>query len=593
MMMNFRLLGLFTLSISLLGLSACHDHHSNPPPAASFPAQPQEVHILAFNDFHGNLEPPKRFIEAPATADNPNPTRIPVGGVSYFADAIQKLRQKYPQHIVISAGDLVGASPLASSLFLDESTIDIMNDIQIDLNVMGNHEFDRGTQELLRLKNGGCQQFTSTRPCQINPNFSGAHFDFLAANVTLKSNPKQTLFPAYKIKTYAGIPIAFIGVALDSTPEIVSPSAIQDVEFHDEAETVNALIPQLKKQGIEAFVVVVHDGFNTSTPFNQKTCDGLNGAFRQVLDHLDSVVDVVITAHTHQSYICDYPLSAQSSILVTSAGQYGTLITDITLQLDPQTRDISRKYAQQIPIQSEAYTSGTTTVQLTDAYEKFNPTPRIENILNQYRQAVNVIASRVVGRATQSISHTPTQSGESPLGNLVADSQQYAALKMNPQGSDFALMNPGGVRADLMINDQQQITFGSIYAVQPFGNALVTLSLTGKQIRNLLEQQWSGANASFHKILQPSKELRYQYHLDPSISPRASQITVSGQPLDDQRVYRVTVNSFIADGGDNFIIFKEGTHRSGAGQDINAFEQYIQQYSPLVIPATDRIQVIS
>lgn len=494
---------------------------------------------------------------------------------------------------MVSAGDLISASPLTSSLFLDEPTIEVMNDIQIDFNAVGNHEFDRGTDELRRLKNGGCQQYTSTTPCQINKNFSGAKFDFLAANVAMKNDASKTIFPAYKVKTYGGIPVAFIGLTLKATPSIVSAAGIKDVEFRDEADTVNALIPELQKQGIEAIVVVVHEGAAPSTKFNEKTCDGLSGPILGILDKLNPAVDIVVSGHTHQSYICDYATKNPAKpFLLTSAGQYGTLITDIKVELDGKTGDVIKKDAKQVPVQSEAYTSGTTTVSLTDLYQKFSKTPSIEAILDKYRQAVTTISSRVVGTATAVVSRTQVESGESPLGIMIADAQQAAALKASNQGSDFTLMNPGGVRADLLINSSNQITFGDVFAVQPFGNSIVTLSLTGKQIRDVIEQQWSGANANSARILQPSKELTYQYAANTSVSPRASNIMVAGSPLVESKVYRVTVNSFLADGGDNFTVLKEGQNRVGGGQDIDALESYVAKNSPLIIPATTRIKVI-
>ncbi len=577
--------------LMLLALTACNDHDDNDAPKTE--RNNQSVNILAFNDFHGNLEPPKRFIEAEDPNDSSKTVRIPVGGVSYFADAIKKLRAQYPNNAVVSAGDLISASPLTSSLFLDEPTIETMNEIQIDFNAVGNHEFDRGTDELRRLQNGGCQQYTSTRPCQINPKFEGAKFNFLAANVSMKADPNKTLFPAYKVKSYGGIPVAFIGMTLKATPSIVSAAGIKDVNFHDEADTVNALIPELKKQGIEAIVVVVHEGVAPSTRFNQKTCDGLSGPLLGILDRLDPAVDVVVSGHTHQSYICDYSTkNPQKPFLLTSAGQYGTAITNIQLELDGKTGDVIKKDAKQVPVQSEAYSSGSTTVNLTDLYEKFNKTPSIEAILDQYRQAVTSISARVVGTADGVINRNTTESGESALGNLIADAQQAMALTASNQGSDFTLMNPGGVRADLLVNSSNQITFGDVFTVQPFGNSIVTLSLTGQQIRDVLEQQWSGANAATVRILQPSKEFSYTYKKDNSASPRASNILVAGQPLLDSKVYRVTVNSFLADGGDNFTVLKQGKNPVGGGQDIDALEQYVARHSPLTAPKTDRIKVI-
>ncbi|QNH51786.1 bifunctional metallophosphatase/5'-nucleotidase [Acinetobacter venetianus] len=582
------------LCLMLLALTACNDNNddsNNQPPVAE--RQNQSINILAFNDFHGNLEPPKRYIEAEDPTDTSKSVRIPVGGVSYFADAINKLRAKYPNNAVVSAGDLISASPLTSSLFLDEPTIETMNDIHIDFNAVGNHEFDRGTDELRRLQNGGCEQYTSAKPCQINPNFEGAKFNFLAANVSMKAAPSKTLFPAYKVKTYGGIPVAFIGMTLKATPSIVSAAGIKDVDFHDEADTVNALVPELKKQGIEAIVVVVHEGVAPSTKFNSKTCDGLSGPLLGILDRLDPAVDVVVSGHTHQSYICDYATkNPQKPFLLTSAGQYGTAITNIQLELDGKTGDVIKKDASQVPVQSEAYTSGSNTVNLTNLYEKFNKTPSIEAILDKYRQAVTTISARVVGTANSVISRTATESGESALGNLIADAQQAAALAASDQGSDFTLMNSGGVRADLLINTNNQITFGDVFTVQPFGNSLVTLSLTGKQIRDVLEQQWSGANAATVRILQPSKEFSYSYNKDSSVSPRASLVMVAGQPLIDTKVYRVTVNSFLADGGDNFTVLKDGKNPIGGGQDIDALEKYVTQNSPLTVPNTNRIKLV-
>lgn len=587
------LLKVNALGFIVLALTACNDNDDQNSSATQPERQNQSINILAFNDFHGNLEPPKRFIEAEDPTDTNKSVRIPVGGVSYFADAINKLRAQYPNNAVVSAGDLISASPLTSSLFLDEPTIETMNEIKIDFNAVGNHEFDRGTDELRRLQNGGCQQYTTTKPCQINKDFAGAKFNFLAANVSLKADPKRTLFPAYKIKRYGNIPVAFIGLTLEATPTIVSAAGIKDVDFHDEAETVNSLIPELKKQGVEAIVVVVHEGVAPSTKFNAKTCAGLSGPLTGILDRLDTAVDVVVSGHTHQSYICDYStLNPQKPFLLTSAGQYGTAITNIKLELDGKTGDVIKKDAQQVPIQSEAYTSGTTTVNLTNLYEKFNKTPSIEAILDKYRQAVTTISARIVGTATTVINRNAAESGETALGNLIADAQQAAALTASNQGSDFTLMNPGGVRADLQTNSNNQITFGDVFAVQPFGNSIVTLSLTGQQIRELLEQQWSGANADRPRILQPSKELSYAYKKDATAVPRATQIMISGQALMDSKSYRVTVNSFIADGGDNFTVLTKGTNRVGGGQDVDALEKYINQNSPVQAPETNRIKVI-
>ena len=567
------------------------------PPATTPPTvrADQTVHLMAFNDFHGNLEAPRRFVTAPDPADASKTINVPAGGVSYLADAVAKLRARYcaDRTALISVGDMIGASPLLSSLFLDEPTIDVMNAMKLDMNVVGNHEFDKGTAELRRLAGGGCQVTTSMMPCQVNASYAGARFDFLAANVVSKADGKP-IFPAYKVMKFGGIPVAFVGVVTKTTPSIVSAAGISDVVFRDEAETVNALIPELKRQGIEAIVVVMHEGANSSTtPLNSNTCldsrgAPLTGNAMTIASRLDSSVDVILNGHTHQTYTCDYStINPAKPFLITSASSYGVMLSDITLELNGRTGDVNRKSARQVIIQGEPYTSGTTTYALTGAYEQFSKTPAIEAILEPYRQKSVQVSNRPVGRATTSITRTATASGESALGNLIADAQ-LADTRAN--GAQFALMNPGGVRADLIPAADGTISYGQIFAVQPFGNGLVTLSLTGAQLKALLEQQWSGANAGFPRILLPSAGLTYSYRT--SGTDRAFDIRVNGQPVSDAASYRFTVNSFLADGGDNFTVLRDGTNRVGGNLDVTAFESYLRANSPVSPAPTNRISKV-
>ncbi|KAA8734807.1 bifunctional metallophosphatase/5'-nucleotidase [Acinetobacter qingfengensis] len=617
-----------TLSASILAFSGCSTTPISLSKTVSQDSN-QVVDIIAFNDFHGNIEPPKRWIIAPKplypnehnqsikTIENQNLAKkyknsteeiitqnstkkneseninVPAGGVTYLADAIQKLRVQNPNNIVVSAGDLIGASPLISSYFLDEPTIDVMNDIHIDLNAVGNHEFDRDIHELQRKQNGGCQQFTTTKPCQINKNFMGAQFNFLAANVTMKKENHRTIFPAYKIKKFGGIPVAFIGLTLKGTPDIVSMPLNENLDFHDEAKTINALIPELKKQGIEAIVVVIHEGVSPSTKLNEKTCKGLSGPLLNILEQLNPAIDIVISGHTHQSYICDYStVNPAKPFLLTSAGQYGMLVTDIRIELDAKTKDIIKKDAKQIIVQGEGFSTNTTTLNTTPLYEKFNKTPSVEAILKPYRQAIADISNQIIGRAISNIERIEVKSGESPLGNLIADAQQASAKKANKLGSDFALMNSGGVRAQLQMNKQNEINYGNLFSIQPFENPVVTLSLTGKQIKALLEQQWSDHNPSEANILYPSQELSYQYSIHKPLLSKVSNIKISGIPLDENKIYRVTANKFLAEGGNNFSIFKQGQDRVESGLDIDALVNYIKANSPISAPKTTRIKVI-
>lgn len=574
----------YTLLFSSLLLAGCNDDNDDEQPT---PRADQTAHLIAFNDFHGNLEPPLRRITAPDPGNPGKTVDVPAGGAAYMATAIAQLKQKYPLNAVVSAGDMVSASPLVSSLFLDEPTIHVMNQIKVDFNAVGNHEFDRGTNELRRLQNGGCQQFTSIAPCQIDKDFKGASFKFLAANVEQKAD-KKTIFPEYGIKQFGDIPVAFIGLTLKNTPSIVAAAGITDVTFKDEAESINRLIPELKKQGVKAIVVLIHEGLAPSTSFNTKTCDGLSGPLFGILDQLDPEIDVVVSGHTHQSYICDYAAKNPAKpFLVTSSGQYGTMLTDITLQLDGKTGDVKAKDAKQVIVQSEPYTSNGTTYNLTNLYDQFIKDTAVDSIIQKYKAAVAPVANRTIGSIKQDILRAPDESGESPLGNLIANAQLEAS---KGNGAQLAFMNSGGVRADLLYGTNGQVTYGAAYSVQPFGNSLVTLSMTGSQIKQVLEQQWSENNANSPRILLPSQGFSYSYRKTGTL-PRASNITLNGQPLIDNQNYRVSVSNFLADGGDGFTGFKQGNNPVGGGQDITALESYLSKHSPIGVVATDRIHV--
>lgn len=281
-----------------------------------------KVKLIAFNDFHGSLE---------AAGSNP--------GVARLATKLAELKAVNPLHAVLSAGDLIGASPLVSALFHDEPTIEAMNRIGIDFNAVGNHEFDEGKAELLRMQQGGnhpTDVFSGKGlPADLTPQgqFAGARFGFLAANVT-DADSGQTLLPGVGVKSFLGNKMAVIGMTLKSTPTIVSPSGVAGLSFQDEAETVNALIPSLRAQGIKALVVLVHEG-GVTTGGGVNGCAGVSGPIVDIVKRLDPEVDLVITGHTHQAYNCLLPKRGGAPVRVTSAGQYGRLVTDIDVTLDP------------------------------------------------------------------------------------------------------------------------------------------------------------------------------------------------------------------------------------------------------------------
>jgi 5'-nucleotidase len=571
-----------------------------PPPApapAPAPATPGsiEVKIIAFNDLHGNLEPPRVSITAPASGGGTVP--VPAGGAAYLASAIASLKARNENNAVVSAGDMIGASPLVSALFLDEPTIEAVNAMKIDFNAVGNHEFDKGQNELMRMKNGGCDKHTPLEPCRVNKSFPGANFGFLAAN-TVKTDG-NTLFPATGMKTFtkdgATVKVAFIGMTLKNTPSIVTPAGVAGLSFKDEADTANALIPQLKAEGADAIVVVVHEGATTTVGYNDKTCAGLSGDILPILDKLDPAVDVVISGHTHRSYVCDYGQSNPARpFLLTSAGQYGTLLTDINLTIDTRTRKVSAKSADNVIVQGEAFTSGATTIALTDQYPVFGKNQEVAALVSQYLSVAAPLVQRVVGSLSGPATRTQAPSRESALGNLIADAQLAATRASDKGGAQIAFMNPGGVRADLVPDDKGNVTYGQIFSVQPFGNSLVVKTMTGAQIKALLEQQFnSGSNTvAAPRVLLPSQSLRYSYSLSAPAGSRISNMALNGTAMSDATSYRVTMNSFLATGGDNFTVFNQGTDTLGGDQDVDALEAYIKASGTLVPPATNRITAL-
>lgn len=583
-------------SNSLLPLPLPAPTASNPPAPAPAPAPAVpgtvDVKLIAFNDLHGNLEPPKLTISAPAKGGGT--VAVPAGGAAYMASAIAALKEKNPNNAVVSAGDMIGASPLVSALFLDESTIEAVNAMKIDFNAVGNHEFDKGQTELLRMKNGGCAKNTALEPCRVNKNFPGANFGFLSAN-TVKTDG-NTLFPATGMKSFtkdgATVKVAFIGMTLKGTPNIVTPAGVAGLSFKDEADTANALIPQLKAQGADAVVVVIHEGGTTTVGYNDKSCAGLSGDILPILNKLDAAVDVVISGHTHRSYVCDYgKTNPAKPFLLTSAGQYGTLLTDINLTIDTRTRKVTAKAADNVIVQGEGYTSGATTYAVTDQYPVFGKNQQVAALISQYLTIAGPLVQRVVGQLTATATRTQTSSRESVMGNLIADAQLAATKPADKGAAQIAFMNPGGVRADLAPASDGSVTYGQIFAVQPFGNSLVVKTMTGAQIRAVLEQQFnSGANTTAApRVLLPSAGFTYTYNLAQPAGSRITNMALNGTAMADATSYRVTMNSFLATGGDNFTVFNQGTNTLGGDQDVDALEAYIKAGSPLAPPATDRI----
>jgi 5'-nucleotidase len=477
-----------------------------------------------------------------------------------MATLIRQLRDGHKNAIFVAAGDLIGASPFLSAMFHDEPTIESLSMMGLEIASVGNHEFDEGKNELLRMQNGGCHPIDN---CQGPHPFSGAKFHYLAAS-TIEKDTGKTVFPPYEIREFDGVPVAFVGLTLKGTADIISPISAAGLEFRDEADTVNALVPELKARGVEAVVVLIHEGGFPTGDYNE--CPGISGAIVDITRKFDRSVDVVISGHTHQAYICEI-----DGRLVTSGDKYGTLVTTIDLTLDSQTRKVISAKADNVIVRIGVYARDPEQTALLESYDKF----------------AAPIANRRAGSITETLSRAPSDAGESTLGDIVADAQLAATTASG--GAVIAFTNPGGVRTDITKKDDGAVTYADVFASQPFRNQLVTLSLTGSQIKNMLEQQW--LDPSRPRILQISRGFSYAWDAKRPYGERviADRLLLNGQRVDPAKSYRVTVNNYLSVGGDGFTVLKEGTAQQFGVFDVDALYTYFRANSPIAPLATDRI----
>lgn len=523
---------------------------------------PVELRILAINDFHGYLRPSPGGIAIADPADPSRKIAVPAGGAEHMATLIRQLRTGAPNSIFVAAGDLIGASPFLSAIFHDEPTIEALSLMGLDLAAVGNHEFDEGRDELLRMQNGGCHPVDR---CQGPQPFMGATFKYLAASTIEKATGKPIL-PPYAIREFGGIPVAFIGLTLKGTPGLVSPPGVAGLEFRDEAETVNALVPELKARGVEAIVVMIHEGGLPTGDYNE--CPGISGPIVDIVRKFDKAVDVVISGHTHRAYSCQI-----DGRLVTSGDKYGTIVTAIDLKLDPGSRDVVSARADNIIVRTA----------------QFAKDPQLSALIDAYDRLAGPTAARPAGVVTAALSRVPNAAGESVLGDIIADAQLAATADAAKGGAEVAFTNPGGIRADILKNTDGTVTFGDVFSSQPFRNQLVTMTLTGAQIKAALEQQW--LDPARPRILQVSRGFSYVWDASAPAGSRIApeRMRLNGQPVDLGRNYRVTVNAFLAVGGDGFTTFKDGTEPRTGVYDADALDGYFKTSSPISPAEMDRI----
>lgn len=578
------------------------------------------IKIIGFNDYHGNVQSPGTFGQ---NATVPSAQRAQVGGADAIAAFVARLKLQNPLNVVVGAGDFIGASPLVSALFFDEPAVETLNRIGLEFNAVGNHEFDKGSSELLRLQHGGCKTTNGAQEpnsCQgalvgTPVPFEGAQFQWLSANVVTTATGKP-LLPAYGIKKFKGVRVAFIGMTLKETPAVVTPAGVAGLEFRDEAETVNALIPKLRRKGVNAVVVLVHQGGFQSTGVSDiNGCDGnLAGTdIARIVSRLDDAVDLVISGHTHAAYNCSagtidvkniggqitstprptgLPNAAGRLIPVTSASAFGRVLTDIDVEIDRKTKGVTRVVA---------------TNRLVDRTDPEIQTaiaadPTVTNIVSAYEALVSPIARQVIGSITTDLPNTADAAGNMPAGELIADAQLAATSSAKFGGATIAFMNPGGVRSPgfRFIAPAGDVTYGQAFTVQPFGNSLVTVTLSAQQLKDALEQQFAGCRGqAATRILIPSAGVKYSWDASKGCDARVTDlrlvnangavvdqiVTATGAVSNPSKTYRVTINSFLATGGDAFTTFAQGTGVLGGAQDIDALTAYLAAFkAPSLAP---------
>jgi len=612
-----RLVGVLTVAMAAgVGIAGTSS------PSMAGPKGPlMDIQILSFNDFHGNLEAPTGSSARVVIDHRIDPVTLKAvdvnyknpagkeeaGGVEYLATHLRNARVGNPNTVTVAAGDIIGASPLLSAAFHDEPTIEAMNALGLEASAVGNHEFDEGYKELQRMQYGGClpdgpNGLNNQNSCATPVDFPGASFQILAANVKY-AGTKKTILPPYWVKNFNGAKVGFIGMTLKETPSIVTAAGVAGLEFTDEVDTANALVPKLKELGVKAIVVLVHQG---GTPDVQQwkgpdgktygvnstydyTCGGggnlkTDSAILPIAAKLDPQIDMIISGHTHQPYVCNVPDPSGQQRLVTSASSFGRLFTETNLTFDRRTQDIVR-----------ASVKGNNLIVTRDVPKAADET----SIINTYKTLIAPIANKELGRITTDITRAQNTAGESTLGDLIADAQvNDPSVVTGGQTPVVAFMNPGGIRGDLSVapTDPPEgttpgiVRYEEAFTVQPFNNYMVSMSLTGADIWALLEQQWPSG-----KILQVSKGLQYSWSA--ASTPKVSALTINGLavPKDATKVYRIATNNFLADGGDGFLAFKNGTNVFFGGLDIDAFANYlslpgVSPYTPL---ALDRITKIT
>ncbi|MFD9334073.1 bifunctional metallophosphatase/5'-nucleotidase [Streptomyces sp. NPDC060028] len=554
-----------------------------------------DVQMLSFNDFHGTLEPPQGSSGTVSERQADGTTKaIPAGGVEYLATSLREARKGHEYSVTAAAGDMIGGSPMLSGIFHDEPTVEALNKLKLDVTSVGNHEFDEGKTELRRMAYGGCHPVEGC--FEYGKEFTGSEFKYLAANVTDEKTKRPMMNPTF-IWQKGDVKIGFIGVTLEGTPDVVTADGVKGLKFGDEVETINKYAAELNKQGVKSIVALIHEGGLPASGAYNYDCDapgagaGVSGAIVDIAKNVDAKVDALVTGHTHQAYACNIPDPAGNPRMVTSAASYGRLFTDTTLTYDRQTKDIVRT-----PVSSPKPVNKLVSRDQPKA-------PDMTELVDRWKALAAPVANRTMGYISADIPGRGSEAPEKPLGDLIADAQLEALAPAAKGGAQLAIMNPGGIRADLAYKaagDEGDgvVTYGESYTVQPFNNLMNVVDLTGAQLITALQQQVSGpVNGPNPKILQVSKGFTYTLDATKTGADRVvvDSVKLNGAAIDPAKTYRVAMNEFLAGGGDGFTVLKEHKNKLVGAPDLDCFNELLAKSTaanPIAPPAADRITVV-
>jgi 5'-nucleotidase len=467
------------------------------------------------------------------------------------------------------------------------------------------------------MQNGGCHP---TDGCAAAPYalanggttnvYPGADFQYLSANV-VRDATGETLFPSYGIKQFTAddgkrkFRVGFIGEVLQSTPTIVTPTGVAGLTFQDEADAANRAVAELADKGVKVPILVIHQGGFQTGGATLNGCGGnLAGSdIAAIADRLDPSIKVIVSAHTHAEYRCTYTSNGITR-LITSASSFGRVLSDITLTIDDRNDKLVSASANNILIRNATNTPGPGVIRSADPSLA---DPAVQAVVNQYVTQSAPLANRVIGRIQGDLTRTASPFGESTLGDVIADAQYDATHPAALGGAAVAFMNPGGIRADMKTTDISpggeavgEVTYGEAFTVQPFGNTLVTKTMTGDMIRRLLQQQFQvggvpcngGTVTSGSRVLQISSTFKYESNpAAATCADKIGRMWINGVEVQPADSFRVTMNNFLATGGDGFTVFKEGTNPLGGAVDLDAFVAYFQSKEPagVAVPALNRI----